>query len=89
MNWVPNIFRRRKLYTDLSEEIRLQIEERAEQLMREGMTREEAQRTARMAFGNRPALEERSREVRQWPTMESTKRNSRFRSCIVKPEVDM
>ena len=38
MNWVPNIFRRRKLYDDLSEEIRLHIEERAEQLMREGMS---------------------------------------------------
>ena len=32
MNWIPNIFRRRKLYNDLSEEIRLRIEERADQL---------------------------------------------------------
>ncbi len=45
MNWIPNIFRRRKLYDDLSEEMRLHIEERVEQLMGEGMSAEEA-RTA-------------------------------------------
>jgi predicted permease len=71
MNWIPTFFRRGKLYNDLSEEIRLHIEERAEQLMREGMSREDADRNARMAFGNRTSLEERSREVWQWPTLES------------------
>jgi len=35
MNWIPNIFRRDKLREELSEEIRLHIEERAEQLMGE------------------------------------------------------
>lgn len=35
MNWIPAVFRRRKLFDDLSEEMRLQIEERVEQLMRE------------------------------------------------------
>ena len=71
MNWVPMIFRRRKLYDDLSEEMQLHIEERAEQLMGEGMGREEAETNARRAFGNRTRLEERSREVWQWPTLES------------------
>jgi predicted permease len=71
MNWIANIFRRGKLYNDLSEEIRLHIEERAEQLMREGMSPAEAQREARRAFGNRTVLEERSRLVWQWPTLES------------------
>ena len=71
MNWIPNIFRRRKLYNDLSEEIRLHIEERADQLMGEGMGPAEAQRQARLAFGNTTVLEERSREVWQWPTLES------------------
>jgi predicted permease len=71
MNWIANIFRRGKLYNDLSEEIRLHIEERAEHLMGEGMSREQAEREARRAFGNRTVLEERSREVWQWPTLES------------------
>ena len=63
MDWIPQIFRRCKFYEDLSEEIRLHIEERTEQLMRDRMSAEEATRVARQAFGNRTLLEERSREV--------------------------
>ena len=37
MNWKLNPFQRRELYDDLSEEIRLHIDERAEQLVAEGM----------------------------------------------------
>jgi hypothetical protein len=78
MNWIPNIFRRGKPYDDLSEEIRLHMEERAEQLMGEGMSAEEAQRKARVAFGNRTMVEERSREVWRWPTLESIWADIRF-----------
>jgi macrolide transport system ATP-binding/permease protein len=78
MNWIPNIFRRGKLYDDLSEEIRLHMEERVEQLMSEGMTREQAERQARRAFGNRTLAEERSREVWQWRTLESIWADVRF-----------
>jgi len=78
MNWLPQIFRRRKLYDDLSEEIRLHIEERVEQLIREGMSPKEAAQVARRAFGNRTLLEERSREVWQWPTLESMCADVRF-----------
>jgi predicted permease len=78
MNWMPSIFRRRKLQDDLSEEIRLHIEERSEQLMGEGMAPKEAERQARIAFGNRTLVEERSREVWQWPTLESIWADVRF-----------
>ena len=78
MNWIANIFRRGKPYDDLSEEIRLHIEEHAQQLMGEGMSVEEAQRKARVAFGNCTLLEERSREVWQWPTLESIWADVRF-----------
>jgi predicted permease len=78
MNWIPRFFRRAKLYDDLSEEIRLHIEERAEQLMGEGLSPAEAQQQARRAFGNRTLLEERSREVWQWPTVESIWADVRF-----------
>jgi predicted permease len=71
MNWMPNLFRRRKLFDDLSEEMRLHIEERVEQLMREGMSPAEAKRKAHLAFGNRAVLEERSHEVWQGSTLES------------------
>src|ERR1017187_7740510 len=78
MDWIPNIFRRRRLYQDLSEEINLHIEERAEQLMREGMSRKEAEEHASRAFGNRALLEERSREVWLWSTLESSYADVRF-----------
>lgn len=71
MAWIPDIFRRREILNDLSEEMRLHMEERAAQLIAEGMSAEEADRRARIAFGNRAILEERSHEVWQWPTMES------------------
>jgi predicted permease len=71
MSWISRIFRRRNLYDDLAEEMRLHVEERTEQLMREGMSRNDAEHAARRAFGNRTVLEERSREVWQWPTLES------------------
>src|SRR6202453_3370030 len=77
MKWIPKIFRR-KLNEDLSEEIRLHIEERTEQLMCDGMSAEEATRAARRAFGNQMLLEERSREVWQWPTLESIWADVRF-----------
>ena len=69
MNWLPSIFRRRELLDDLSEEMRLHIEERAEQLKREGLSPSEAQRQARVAFGNLTLVHERSRQVWQWPTL--------------------
>jgi len=59
MNWMPTIFRRRKLFDDLSEEMRLHIEERVEQLKGEGMSPKEAERQARIAFGNLALAEER------------------------------
>ena len=40
-NWLPR-FSAHKLYNNLAEETRLQVEEKTEQLVREGMPREEA-----------------------------------------------
>ena len=71
MNWLPGIFRRSKVYGDLAEEMRLHLEERTEQLMSEGMSRKEAEQTARRAFGNSTLLAERSREVWRMPVVES------------------
>src|ERR1700733_9999044 len=42
------------------------------------MSREESARTARRQFGNVALLEERSREVWQWPTLESIWADVRF-----------
>ena len=71
MNWMPKMFRRRRLYDELSEEMQLHVEERTEQLMGEGTSREAAEREARRAFGNRTLMVERSREVWGWSWRES------------------
>ena len=71
MDWIPNLFRRRKIHEDLLEEMRLHLEERTEQLIAEGLSREAAERQARIAFGNRAVLEEHSREVWQRSAIES------------------
>ena len=71
MNWLPGIFRRKALYGDLAEEMRLHLEEKTEQFVAEGMSRKEAEQAARRAFGNATVLEERSREVWHLPLVES------------------
>jgi len=78
MSWIQTIFRRRNIFNDLSEEIRLHLEERTEDLMRQGMSRKDAEQAARRAFGNRTSLEQRSREVWQWPLAESILSDIRY-----------
>jgi len=71
MQWLSQIFRRKTLFNELAEEMREHLEERTEQFMREGMNRRQAEQAARRAFGNSTLLQEHSREVWQWPTLES------------------
>jgi predicted permease len=79
MSWLGRIFRRRHLYGELGEEVRAHLEEKTEQLMRlENLPRAEARQAALRAFGNPTLLEERSREVWQWPRLESVLADVRF-----------
>jgi predicted permease len=71
MRWLSQFFSRNRRYDDLSASIREHIQERTEELIDEGMPREQAGQTARREFGNVALAEERSREVWQWATVES------------------
>ena len=71
MNWLKQLFSRRRLYNDLSDEIREHLEEKIEELVAEGMSRKEATASARRQFGNLTLIERDSREVWQWPSIES------------------
>src|SRR5580658_9581813 len=76
---VSRIFwRRRERYSGLAEEIREHLEEKTEQFVREGMSREEAVRAARWAFGNATLIEEQGREAWQWPRLESLIADAKF-----------
>ncbi|HEY6270769.1 MAG TPA: ABC transporter permease [Terriglobales bacterium] len=71
MSWIRQLFSRRRLYSDLSEEIHEHLAEKIEELVVSGMPREEAAHAARREFGNATLIEERGREVWQWPSIES------------------
>ncbi len=71
-------FSRNRRYDDLAISIQEHLEERTEELMEDGLPREEAAQKARREFGNVTAISERSREAWQWPTLESIWADIRF-----------
>src|ERR1700723_3227251 len=64
-------FFRNRRYEDIAVSIQEHIDERIDELVEEGMPRDEAERSARRDFGNVTLLRERSREVWQWQRLES------------------
>ena len=70
MSWLKQLFSRR-LYDDLSEELRAHLEEKIEELVASGMPRKDAAYAARRQFGNFTRLEEDARSVWQWPSLET------------------
>ena len=68
--WLKQLRMRRRIYDDLAEEIRQHLAEKAEALMAEGLSREEADRAARREFGNVTRMEERGREPWMYPFIE-------------------
>ena len=72
MSWLERIFRRRRLYDELDEEVREHIEEKTKQLMRlENLSQVQARQAAVRAFGNPTLVQTRSREVWEWSGFES------------------
>ena len=73
MGWL-----KRRRYEELSESIREHLEEEIENLMEDGLSREEATHRAHREFGNVTLVEERSREVWQWPRVESVLGDAKY-----------
>src|ERR1700757_702705 len=71
MRWLKYLFSRRRRYDELSASIREHLDEKIADLIDRGMTREQAEQTARREFGNVTRIEECSREVWQWHPLES------------------
>src|SRR6266436_8981218 len=78
MTWLKQLFSRRRLYGDLSEEIREHLEEKIEELVAGGMSRREAAYAARREFGNVMLTKEDSRKVWRWAAMEDFFTDVRF-----------
>jgi putative ABC transport system permease protein len=71
MSWLAQLFSRRRIYCHLSAEIQEHLEERIEELIAEGMSRKDAAAAARREFGNATLIEEDSREVWRWRSIEN------------------
>jgi predicted permease len=70
MNFLAQLLRRKHMQDDISEEIRLHLLQRTEELAAAGMPREEAEATARREFGDVTQIEEHGREIWTWPRVE-------------------
>jgi len=81
MSWLSrlaNAFRSRRMDRELDEELRFHMESRKEEMVRQGVSAQEAERTVRRRMGNSLATRERSRDIRLMPWMESLWRDLRF-----------
>jgi putative ABC transport system permease protein len=78
MMWLKQLFSRRRLYNELSQEIQEHLDEKVEELVASGMSRKEAAAVARREFGNVTLLEEDSHEVWRWPSIENLVLDVRF-----------
>lgn len=78
MGWLRQLLSRTRRYDELSESIREHLDEKIADLMDRGVTREQAEQAARREFGNVSRIEERSREVWQWPRVESVWTDAKF-----------
>jgi putative ABC transport system permease protein len=78
MNFLTQLFQRRRLQKDLSDEIQTHLEEKVEELVEGGMSREEAEFAARREFGSVTQIEEHARETWRWPTVESILADCRY-----------
>jgi hypothetical protein len=70
MNWFRQLFTRNRIYSDLSEEIEQHLTEKVDALMAAGMSRQQAEYTARREFGNVTRVNEQGREIWMWTRIE-------------------
>ena len=75
---------RKQLFGDLSDEIREHLEEKVEELVARGMSREEAEHAARRDFGNMTLAEEDARGVWRWTTLENLWMDLRYTARMLR-----
>jgi predicted permease len=78
MEWFKRYFTRRRRFDDLAISTKEHLEEKVEELMEDGLSREDAENRARREFGNVTLMEEQAREIWRWPTLESILSDLKF-----------
>jgi putative ABC transport system permease protein len=66
LRWIRTLFVRERMERDLADEIVLHLQEKVDELMAAGMTRDAATQAARRAFGNVTRVREQSRDTWRW-----------------------
>jgi predicted permease len=84
MNWLKQYFSRRRLYNDISDEMHQHLEEKVAELIASGMSRTQSTAAARREFGNVTLIENDSREVWCWPSLESLVGDLRYAARILR-----
>jgi predicted permease len=84
MSWFRRSVSRRRIYGDISNEIRAHLDEKVEELVAGGMPREEAEHAARREFGNVMLTEQRGREVWRWPRLENFLLDVRYGARVLR-----
>jgi hypothetical protein len=78
MQWLKQLFTRRQIHSDLSDEIQQHLAEKIAALIADGMSPKEAAYAARREFGNVTGIEESGREAWTWPRAESILSDVKF-----------
>ena len=78
MNWFKQLVSRRHEPSNVQNELAEHLQEKVEELMANGLSREEATIVARREVGNITLIEEYSREVWQWAAIEAILRDARY-----------
>ena len=78
MNWLKQLISRKQEYNNIQNELAEHLQEKIEDLVARGFSREDATITARREVGNLMLIEEHSREVWQWATLEAILRDAKY-----------
>ena len=76
--WIRQLLTRRRMARDVADEIELHLEEKIEELMAAGLTRQAATAAARRAFGNVTLVREESRDVWRWRSLDDFASDVRY-----------
>src|SRR5438093_1281770 len=78
MNWLDRVRARRAVDRELSDEIAEHLEQRTEELVSRGISRDDARRQAVRDFGNVTLITERGRDVWRFALIEDVWRDLRY-----------
>ncbi|MGB7438293.1 MAG: permease prefix domain 1-containing protein [Candidatus Acidiferrum sp.] len=84
MNWLKQLFTRHRLYRDLDEEVAFHLEQKVEELMATGLSREQAVATAHREFGNVAHIKQTAREAWGWNWLEDLLVDVRFSTRMLR-----